>query len=327
MADASPSSPGLVALLAYDGLHAFEFGIAWEVFGLPQSNIPWWYDFIVVAAESGPLKSLGGITLQANAGLKRLAKAHTIVIPGWRHISERPPERLLAALRAAHRRGARLVTLCSGAFVLAEAGLLDGRRATTHWYYAPEFKARFPRVRLDPDVLYVDEGDIVTSAGSVAAIDACLHVVRRDFGAAVANRLARNLVVPPHREGGQAQFVETPVHLKGGRGLSEVMEWARKRLDQAISTAALARRAAISERTLHRRFLESTGSTPKAWLLRERLHRAQLLLETTDLPLDRVGEATGFRSTETFRIAFRRTFHLPPLRYRRQFRASRAKTA
>ncbi len=327
MAKTTPARPGLVAVLVYDGLHAFEFGIAWEAFGLPRRELDWWYDFVVVRGEPGPLRMRGGVALAPSAGIERLKKANTIVVPGWRDIHERPPEPMLSALRAAHKRGARLISLCSGAFVLAEAGLLDHRRATTHWYYAETFKSRFPLVQLESDVLYVDNDDVITSAGSAAGIDACLHVIRRDFGVNVANHIARALVVPPHREGGQAQYVKTPVHINAGRGLGEVMDWARQHLNKPISTTTLAKRAATSNRTLHRRFVESAGMTPKAWLLRERLHHAQELLETTDMALGKVAEACGFNSLETFRAAFRRLFLVSPSRFREQFRAQAGGTS
>jgi AraC family transcriptional regulator, transcriptional activator FtrA len=320
--------PGLVAALAYDGLCAFEFGIAAEAFGLPRPKlgVPW-YEFAVVAVEPGPLRTLGGMTVQANCGLERLTRARTIVLPGWRGIEAAAPPALLDALRKAHARGARFLSICSGAFVLAQAGLLDNRRATTHWAYARAFQQRFPRVRVEPDVLYVDEGNIITSAGSAAGIDACLHLIRRDFGVAVANRVARTLVMPPYREGGQAQYIEAPIPLAAAHSLSAVMDWARRRLHQPVSVAAIARRAAASERTLLRRFVQATGETPLTWLLRERLYRAQSLLESTNLSLDRVAEACGFRSVETFRAAFRRTTRTTPARYRKQFKASAAAAA
>lgn len=318
-------SPGLVAALAYNGLNAFEFGIAVEAFGLPRPELESWYDFVVVAAEPGPFRALGGITVRATAGLERLKQARTIVVPGWRDYRVKPPEPLLEALRAAHRRGARFLSICSGAFVLAEAGLLDGRRATTHWYYTDAFRARFPKVRLEPDVLYVDEGEIITSAGSAAGIDACLHLIRCDFGVRIANHIARTLVVPPHREGGQAQYVETPVPHDGKHGLSELMNWARERLHRPLTITQLAKQAAMSERTLLRRFQEAVGMTPKEWLQQERLQHAQLLLESTAISLDRVAESSGFRSIETFRSAFRRALKMTPARYRRLGKTNRLK--
>src|SRR5690349_4358949 len=214
----------------------------------PELQVPW-YEFRVCAIDPGPLRAPGGITVRPRAGLGALATAGTIVIPGWRDIDERPPEALLKAVRAAHARGARLVTICSGVFVLAAAGLLDGKRATTHWRYVDQLRARYPRIEVEPDVLYVDEGSVLTSAGSAAGIDLCLHVVRRDYGAEVANQVARRLVVPPHRDGGQSQYVRSPVREQGSDGLAPVMEWAIGRLDKRITIRDLAKKAAMSERT------------------------------------------------------------------------------
>ena len=219
-----------VVALAYDRMAAFEFGIVVEVFGLPRPEIEVpWYRFEVCALDRGPLRATGGVTMRARLGLRALSRAGTIVIPGWRDPDERPPEALLKAVRAAHARGARLVTICSGVFVLAAAGLLDGRRATTHWRYVERLRALHPRVRVEPDVLYVDEGSILTSAGSAAGIDLCLHVVRRDYGAEIANQVARRLVVSPQREGGQSQYVPAPVPPAMTGGLGRALEWAQRR--------------------------------------------------------------------------------------------------
>src|SRR5882672_9282324 len=210
-----------VVALAYDRLATFEFGIVVEVFGLPRPEIKVpWYRFEVCALDRGPLRATGGVTIRAGAGLGALSRAGTIIIPGWRDPEERPPEALLTALRAAHARGARLVTICSGVFVLAAAGLLDGRRATTHWRYVERLRSLHPQIRVEPDVLYVDEGSILTSAGSAAGIDLCLHVVRRDYGAEIANQVARRLVMPPHRDGGQAQYVQDPIRSDASGGLA-----------------------------------------------------------------------------------------------------------
>ncbi|RFA26244.1 transcriptional regulator FtrA [Alkalilimnicola ehrlichii] len=321
MRTSSDTQSPLVAIVAYNRLCMFEFGIALEAFALPRPELKQWYDCVVVAGEPGPWQVLGGMTAVADAGLERLHDADTVVIPGWRNPQEAPPQDLLLALQEASRRGARFLSICTGAFVLAEAGLLDNRRATTHWAYAPAFRERFPRITLEPDVLYVDDGNVITSAGSTAGIDTCLHVIRQDHGAAVANHVARTLVMPPHREGGQAQFTGAPVAVRPERALSDVLEWARERLDSPITVSDLAGRAAMSERTLLRRFVEVTGLTPKAWLTKERTYRARLLLESTDMTLDAVAEACGFRSQESFRSAFRRTLKIAPMTYRRQFQA------
>jgi len=315
--------PGLVAILAYDGLCTFEFGIAVEIFGLPRPEFDFpWYRHCIVGLDDGPMRAMGGIQVLADAGLERLAEARTIVIPGWRDRAEAPPERLLAALRDAHARGARLVSICSGVFVLAASGLLDGQRATTHWRYTDELAQRFPAIEVDPDVLYVDAGPLITSAGSAAGIDACLHLVARDFGTQVANTVARRLVMSPQRAGGQAQFIPTPVAQAPRNDLSALMQWARQHLHGPLEVSQLARRVAMSERTFLRRFSEATGMTPKAWLQHERLARARELLESTADGSERIAERCGFRSVESFRVAFRNAVGLPPSAYRERFGAA-----
>ena len=203
----SPPAPPKIAVLAYEGLCTFEFGIAVELFGLPRPELERWYAFEVCGLEKGPLRATGGVSVMPRIGLSGLLHADTILIPGWRNPDEPPPPRLIRTLLAAHKRGARLVSICSGIFVLAATGLLDGRRATTHWKYVAKLALAFPSIQIQPDVLYVDEGDILTSAGSAAGIDLCLHIIRKDFGTLIANKVARRLVVSPHREGGQAQFI------------------------------------------------------------------------------------------------------------------------
>jgi AraC family transcriptional regulator, transcriptional activator FtrA len=316
-------SPGLVAVLAYDGLCTFEFGVAVEVFGLarPEFDFPW-YRFVVVAAERRRARAIGGIVVEADATIEVLRKARTIIVPGWRDRNERPPEPLLRAIARASKRGARCLSICSGVFVLAAAGLLDGRRATTHWRYTADLRRLYPSIEVEEDVLYVDAGNIITSAGSAAGIDACLHLVRRDYGTKVANTIARRLVMPPHRDGGQAQYVAAPVQLRPGRAMSEVVDWARGRLSQPIELSDLAGRAAMSERTFLRRFREAVGRTPKAWLQQERIYRAQELLETTTVPLDGVADQCGYRSLETFRVAFKRSLGISPGAYRIRFRGT-----
>lgn len=312
--------PGLVAILAYDGLCTFEFGIAVEIFGLPRPEFDFpWYRHCIVGLDDGPMRAMGGIQVLADAGLERLAEARTIVIPGWRDCTEVPPERLLAALRDAHARGARLVSICSGVFVLAASGLLDGQRATTHWHYTDELAQRFPAIEVDPDVLYVDAGPLITSAGSAAGIDACLHLIARDFGTQVANTVARRLVMSPQRAGGQAQFIPAPVAQAPRNDLSGLMQWARQHLHEPLEVSQLARRVAMSERTFLRRFSEATGMTPKAWLQHERLARARELLESTADGSERIAELCGYRSVESFRVAFRNAVGLPPSAYRERF--------
>jgi AraC family transcriptional regulator, transcriptional activator FtrA len=314
----------LLALVAYDGLRTFEYSIAADVFALDRSYLGVdWYDTVVVSPDRGRLRGAGGVQVQVDAPFEAIARAGTIVVPGWRDVDKPPPARLLQALQAAAKRRARIVSLCSGAFVLGAAGLLDGKRATTHWLFADAFKRRFPLVHYEPDVLYVDEGSIITSAGSAAGLDACLHLVRRDFGAAVANTVARRMVVAPHREGGQAQYVEAPVAARtgrSGRSAGLAMDWARARLHEPITIKQLADHSAMSGRTFLRRFTEATGMTPNAWLQQERIGRARRLLETkTSMSTDDIAAQCGYESIETFRAAFRRLVGVAPARYRAQF--------
>lgn len=315
-----------LALVAYRGLRTFEYSIAADLFGHERAylGVPW-YKTIVVSTERGLLAGVGGVQVRADAPFEAIARAQTIVIPGWRDVEEAPPAKLLDALRAAAKRRARIVSLCSGAFVLGAAGLLDGKRATTHWLFAESFKRQFPRARFEPDVLYVDEGNVITSAGSAAGLDACLHLIRRDFGAAVANTVARRMVVAPHREGGQAQFVEAPVAQRAahaGPSLGKSMDWARAHLHQPMTINELADRSAMSPRTFLRRFSEAAGVPPKTWLQQERIARARRLLETkTAMSADDVALQCGYGSIETFRAAFRRIVGVAPATYRARFAA------
>lgn len=313
-------TPGLVAILAYDGLCTFEFGIAVEIFGLarPEFDFPW-YSHQIAAVDQGPMRAMGGIQVLADGGLELLEQARTIIIPGWRDRNAAVPDALLAALRQAHARGARLLSICSGVFVLAATGLLDGRSATTHWRYTRELAERFPNILVDPDVLYVDSGQLITSAGSAAGIDACLHLVARDFGTQVANAVARRLVMSPQRTGGQAQFIPTPVSPTPRSDLSRVMQWARERLHEPLEVRDLASEAAMSERTFLRRFTEASGQSPKTWLQHERLGRARELLESTDHNTEQIALRCGYRSVESFRVAFRSVVGVPPSVYRERF--------
>jgi AraC family transcriptional activator FtrA len=313
-----PASP-LVAVVAYDGLCTFEFGCAVEVFALPRPEMgPHWYRYAVAAAEPGPLRAAGGLTVTADGGLEVLEKAGTVVVPGWRGAEAPVPEPLLDAIRAAHTRGARVLSLCSGVFVLAAAGLLDGRRATTHWRYHPLLAARHPTIRLVPDVLYVDEGGVLTAAGSAAGLDLMLHLVRRDFGPEAANSVAHRLVVPAHRDGAQAQRLARPVPREraGGARLAAVLDEVRRRLDEPWPVARMAEAAATSRRGLHRRFLEVTGMSPGDWLIAERLRRAQELLEARDAPIEAVAESCGFGSPATLRLHFRARLGTTPTAWR-----------
>ena len=307
-----------VVVLAYDGLCTFEFGIAVEMFGLPRPELPAWYDFRACAVERGPLRAAGGLSVRADGGLEMLEGAGTVIVPGWRGIDAAPPPALLAALVAAHARGARLLSFCSGVFVLAATGLLDGRRATTHWRYAEALAARHPRVRVAPDVLYVDEGSLLTSAGSAAALDLSLHLIRRDHGPQVANEVARRAVVPAHRDGGQAQFIPSPLPPRG-ESLGTLLEWMRRHLDRPLPLAELAARARTSERTLLRRFEAATGRTPRQWLIEERVARARELLEGSRLNVEQIADRCGYGHADSLRHHFRRALGLSPLRYRERF--------
>lgn len=310
-----------VAVLAYDGLCTFEFGIAVEVFGLPRPEFgDDWYGFQVCGVGPGPYRAVGGIRVEADGGLADLAEADTIVVPGWRDPDEPPPADLLDALRTAYGRGARLLSICSGVFVLAAAGLLDGRRATTHWRYTDRLQARFPRIQVDPDVLYVDGGQVLTSAGSAAGLDLALHLVRRDFGPRIANAVARRLVIPPHRDGGQAQFIDRPLPDRADSRFAALFEALRRDLAAEHSVTAMARLAAMSERTFLRRFREATGTSPADWLAGERVARARELLEATALSVEDVAAAAGFPTAAALRQHFRKRVGVTPLDYRRRFK-------
>jgi AraC family transcriptional activator FtrA len=317
-----------VVALVYDRLCTFEFGIVVELFGLPRPELGTkWYDFRVCSVDNGPVSAVGGVIVQASTGLTALRQADTIVIPGWRKLEDPPPEKLLKALVSAHRRGARLVSICSGVFVLAATGLLDGKRATTHWRYADLLASRFPAINVDPDVLYVDEGSILTSAGSAAGIDLCLHLIRRDHGAKVANLVARRLVVPPHRDGGQAQYVAHPIRAEAHGGLARLIDWAQRKIHYALSVDDLARQAMMSPRTFARRFRQETGTTPHRWLTYQRVLNAQRVLETTDDSIDLIADKVGFGTAATLRQHFRRQLDTSPLVYRRRFSTRRHRAA
>lgn len=310
----------LVVALAYDRLCTFEFGCAVELFALdrPELGVEW-YDFAVCAVEPGRIRAAGGFTIDAPYAPELIERADTIVIPGWRGADEPVPPALLALLRTAFARGARLCSICSGVFVLAAAGLLDGRRATTHWRYADTLARRFPGIEVLPDDLYVDTGQIITSAGSAAGIDMLLHLIRRDYGAHVGNLVAQRLVVPPHREGGQAQYLPRPMaHDEKGR-LTRLMDFVRAHPADVHTIASMAARAAMSPRTLQRQFQEATGMGPVEWLIRERIAVVKELLEESELALGQVAARAGFGSEESLRHHFRRLAATTPGAYRRRF--------
>jgi AraC family transcriptional activator FtrA len=310
-----------VTVLASPGAAPFELSIVIEVFGLarPELKVPRWYDLEVCAVDPGPQPAAGGITITVPHGLGSMAGADTVIVPGW-PADRDIPARLVDAIRGAHERGARVVSICSGAFVLAAAGLLDQRRAATHWQYAPQLARAYPRVEVDPDVLYVDDGDILTSAGSAAGIDLCLHLVRRDHGAAVANHVARRLVVPAHRDGGQAQYVERPVAVHGDARIHEVIEWMTAGLARPMTVTTLARRASMSQRHFARRFRDVTGQSPVGWLIGQRIDTSLELLELGDGSIDEIAATVGFANAVTYRHHFRRRMNTAPSAYRRAFR-------
>lgn len=315
----SDAASPLVCVLAYDRLCTFEFGIAIEVFGLPRPEFDNWYRCEVVAVDKGPMRAMGGVTVEANADLSLLEKASLIVVPGWRAFDAPVPDRLATALARAHDNGARIASICSGVVVLAASGLLDGKRATTHWRYVNALKAAFPAIEVDEDVLYVDEGDVLTSAGSAAGLDLCLHIVRTDFGADIANKVARRLVLPAHRDGGQRQFVTRPVPRPRGGRIAPLLDRMRHRLDEDWPLQRMADEAGLSIRTLLRRVQEATGQTPQSWLVAERVAHAIHLLETTAAGLDDVAIAAGFGSAEVMRHHFRHLKGRPPSWYRTHF--------
>jgi AraC family transcriptional activator FtrA len=312
--------PHHVAILAYDRLCTFEFGCAIELFALerPELEVPW-YSYAVCAAEPGPLRAAGGLVLQVQHGLEALDGADTIVIPGWRGADHVPGAELVDAMRRAHARGARLCSICSGAFVLAHAGLLDGKRATTHWRYFAQLAAGFPTIRIEADALYVQDGAIVTSAGSAAGLDMLLHLVRSDFGVAIANQVAQRLVLPAHRDGDQAQQVARPLPSAEGDPVAHTMDWIRENMRAAHTLASMAQQARMGVRTFQRRFKDRTGLSPLDWLVRERVALAAQLLETRPaLGIEAIADLAGLGSAESLRRHFRSRGMAPPARYRRQ---------
>jgi transcriptional regulator GlxA family with amidase domain len=312
----------IVAVVAFDRISPFHLSVPCVVFGEDRrgGGVPA-FDFRVCAAETGALATTAGFSIAVTHGLEALADAHTIIVPSWRDPDETPPAALLDALRAAHARGALLVGLCLGAFVLAAAGILDGRPASTHWAWADDFARRYPRVRLDPDVLYVDDGDVLTSAGTAAGLDCCLHVLRKICGTRAANHVARRLVVSPHRQGGQAQYVQQPMppNPRGDR-LSGLLDWVSGNLAAPHTLDTLAARALMSRRTFTRRFRLATGTTVGAWLLAQRLARAQQLLESTEESVEAIATNAGFGSAASLRQHFADALRTSPTAWRREFR-------
>ncbi|MFI9200224.1 helix-turn-helix domain-containing protein [Streptomyces sp. NPDC053048] len=315
----------IVAVLLFSGGPIFESSIPLSVFGIDRQDagVPR-YRLLVCAGEDVPLRTTGGLELTAPYGLEALSRAGTVVVPAWRSITQPPPAAALDALRRAHEEGARIVGLCTGAFVLAAAGLLDGRPATTHWMYAPTLAKRYPSVHVDPRELFVDDGDVLTSAGTAAGIDLCLHIVRTDHGADAAGALARRLVVPPRRSGGQERYLDRSLPEEiGADPLAEVVAWALEHLHEQFDVETLAARAYMSRRTFDRRFRSLTGSAPLQWLITQRVLQAQRLLETSDYSVDEVAGRCGFRSPVALRGHFRRQLGSSPAAYRAAYRARR----
>jgi transcriptional regulator GlxA family with amidase domain len=314
--------PLVVSTVVADGLvGSFGLGVAAEVFGYDRRGmgLPR-FDFGLVTEQPGVVRTDTGIPITVEHGLDRLAESDIVTITAWELFDRVPSPQLLDAFRAAHAHGALIVSQCTGAFVLAETGLLDGQRATTHWRYAGELAARYPRVHVDPMVLYVDNGPIITGAGTAAGVDTLLHVVRREWGAAAANALAREMVVPPHRDGGQAQFIDAPVPACEDDLLGAVLEWASAHLAEEISVEVLARRALMSPRSFARRFKATTGTTPHAWLLGQRLAAAEELLENSDAPVEEIARLVGFGTAAGLREQFTRRRGVSPRAYRQTFR-------
>jgi transcriptional regulator GlxA family with amidase domain len=325
----APDRPLVVSVVVADGLvGSFGLGVCAEVFGYDRRHmgLPA-FDFGLVSEAPGVLRTDTGIPITVEHGLERLARSDIISITAWELFDRVPSPALLDAFRQAHARGATIVSHCTGAFVVASAGLLDGKRATTHWKWAGELAARFPAVQVDPSVLYVDNGRVITGAGTAAGVDTLLHLVRREWGAAAANALAREMVVPPHRDGGQAQFIDAPVARCEDDLLGGVLDWARAHLAEEISVESLARRALMSPRSFARRFKATTGTTPHAWLLAQRLDAAEGLLEDSDASVEEIARLVGFGTAAGLRDQFTRRRGVAPRAYRQTFRARSAMAA
>lgn len=320
--------PRRVAVLALPTVVPLDLGIPCQVFGWGRPDLgALRYELSVCGCEAGPVETSMGFTVHVAHGLEALATAELIVVPGVEDVSLPLRPEVAAALRAAHARGACIASICTGAYVLAEAGLLAGRRATTHWRSAQHLASRYPEIQVDASVLYLDEGDVLTSAGLAAGIDLCLHVVRRDYGPAVANAVARRIVMAPHRSGGQAQFIERPVPAGGERGLAATRAWMLERLAEPLSLEAMAAHARMSRRNFARRFLAETGVSPMRWLIEHRVARARELLESTDHSVERIAGQVGFASALSLRQHFARVLRTTPAAYRRTFRVKPVRAA
>jgi transcriptional regulator GlxA family with amidase domain len=313
-----------IGVIAFDGINPFHLSVPCQVFGARRADCDTaTFEVKVCAVEPGPLSTTAGFEIAAAHGLAALARADIVILPSWHDDCRPAPPVLLQALRRAHQRGAQVVGLCVGAFPLAEAGLLDGRSATTHWAFADTMSSRYPKVRVDREVLYVDEGKVVTSAGVAASLDCCLHVLRQLCGAEVANHVARQLVVAPHRQGGQAQFIERPLPVSGSDDrFAQVLACISEDLTRNHSIDALAERALMSRRNFTRHFRHATGTSFKQWLLNQRLAHAQHLLESSAVSIEMVAQQAGFGSALSLRQHFRSALRTSPSEYRKLYRSA-----
>lgn len=307
-----------VAILAYDQLCTFEFGLSVEIFATPRPEINNWYLCKTVAAEPGPLRAAGGLVVQCDTQVEELESADLIIIPGWPKDKSASAE-LRQQMLSAQRRGAQFMAICSGVFLLENVGLLEAKTITTHWRYIDELKVRAPRARVKDNVLYCLDGQILSSAGSAAGIDLALHVIRKDFGTSATNLVAQRLVLPAHREGGQAQFVPRPVSPPKLGALNQLLDEVRMSLDEHWSVTSLANKASMSERTLIRKFQNTVGQSPAQWLTNERIYLARELLENAHFSIDQIALKTGFKTPETLRHHFRKKLKVSPSDYRKQF--------
>jgi transcriptional regulator GlxA family with amidase domain len=306
-----------VAVLALDRVIPLDFALPVDVF----ASVPGSPYRVQVCAPGPTVRTTVGFTITPDAGLRALARADTVVVPGFRPHDVSLDPQVLAALRRAHARGARMMSICIGAFAVAQAGILDGRPATTHWQYTDELATQYPSVDVRPDVLYVDDGDVLTSAGVSSGLDLCLHVLRKDLGVDTARQVAQALVAAPHRDGNQAQFIPRPLDVADAGPITELCSWVKENVGEDITLDDMAARCAMSARTLTRRFREATGTTPLQWVLTLRMDEARRMLEATDLTVDQVVQRCGFGTTLNLRTHFRRRLNTTPTAYRRSFRS------
>jgi len=313
--------PPVVALILYADFSPFHFSVPYLVFSAEQPEGPL-FDLQIVSSGARTLRAERALTVHPDGGLELAETADILVVPGWHDLNARPGDDLVAVMLRAHARGAYVVGLCYGAYPLAYAGLLDGKRASTHWMAEQDFCQRFPRIKLDMNALYVDEDKLITSAGTGAGLDCCLYLVREYYGARVANKVARTMVIPPHREGGQAQFIEQPIAASTQDAqLNILLDYLRNNLDQTHSIDELAKRIAVSRRTFTRHFSKATGMTLVDWLVNERLRLTRELLETTSLSIDRIAGIAGFQTPTSFRQHFKKRFQVSPSDWRKTFSA------